>query len=111
MHAFVGRWLASEPDDDWSNMRARVDRIVEHLRDYYLDFDDCVLWSAHQYLSAPAFLSWYWAPVARHAVRAPSCESLYFASTTIESDAGPIDIGAHAGLEAALAILDRPAIG
>jgi phytoene dehydrogenase-like protein len=110
LHAFVGRWLAGAPADDWPRMRAKVDRIVEHLRDYYLDFDECVLWSAYQYLSAPAFLSWYWAPVLRHDVRASSCESLYFDSTTIESDAGPIDIAAHAGLEAALAILGRPGV-
>ena len=107
LHAFVGRWLAGDPDDDWTGMRAKVDRIALHLRDYYLDFDECVLWSAHQYLSSPAFLSWYWAPVQRHGVRATGCESLYLASTTIESDAGPIDIAAHAGLEAAFAIL-RP---
>lgn len=111
LHAFVGRWLAGDPEDDWPTMRARVDLIVEHLRAYYLDFDDCVLWSAYQYLSAPAFLSWYWAPVPRHGVRAPGLESLFLAGTTIESDAGPIDIAAHAGLEAALAILGRPPVG
>jgi glycine/D-amino acid oxidase-like deaminating enzyme len=111
LHAMVGRWVAGAPEDDWPGMRARVDLIVEHLRDFYLDFDECLIWSAHQYLSSPAFMSWYWAPVRRHEVRAPDSEALYFANTTIESDAGPIDIAAHAGLEAARAILETSGIG
>ena len=37
----------------------------------------------------------------------PGCPGLYLASTTFESEAGPVDISAHAGLEAARAILEQ----
>ncbi len=105
LHAFVGRWLAGSPDDTWPGIRKRIDRVIAHLRDYYADLDDCVEWSAIQHLAAPAFLSWYWAPLERHGVEIPGCSSVYIAATTIESDAGPIDIAAHAGLEAAARVL------
>jgi hypothetical protein len=51
-------------------------------------------------------MGWFWAPVARHGVRVPGCDALYLASTTIESDAGPVDIAAEAGLAAARAVLE-----
>jgi len=53
----------------------------------------------------PAIMGWFWAPVRRHGVEVPGCPCLYLANTTIESDAGPVDISARAGLDAARAIL------
>jgi phytoene dehydrogenase-like protein len=105
IHAFVGRWLSENPDDSWAGIRKKVDRVVAHLHEYYADLEECIEWSAIQHLAAPAFLSWYWAPLRRHGLAIPGCESVYIASTTIESDAGPIDIAAHAGLEAARLVL------
>jgi hypothetical protein len=105
LHAFVGRWSAGSPPDDWAGIRKRVDRVVAYLHEYYADLPDCIEWSAIQHLAAPAFLTWYWAPVKRHGLEIPGCESVYIASTTIESEAGPIDIAAHAGLMAAERVL------
>jgi hypothetical protein len=79
--------------------------VVAYLHEYYADLPDCIEWSAIQHLAAPAFLTWYWAPVKRHGLEIPGCESVYIASTTIESEAGPIDIAAHAGLMAAERVL------
>lgn len=104
LHAFVGRWLARDERVPWETTRATIDRVVAHLREFYADLDACIDWSAHQYIARPACLAWYWAPRVRHGVRAPGCDGLYLASTTFESDAGPVDIAAHAGLEAARAI-------
>ncbi len=90
---------------DWASSRALIDRVRTYLGRYYLDLDDCVEWSAYQHIERPALLSWFWTPQTRHGVRLPGCDALYLASTTMESDAGPVDIAAHAGLEAARAVL------
>ena len=45
-------------------------------------------------------------PRAPTPVAMPGCEGLYLANTTIESDSGPVEICAHAGLLASHAILD-----
>jgi hypothetical protein len=79
--------------------------VLAYLRSFYLDLDACVEWSATQWIERPACLAWYWAPLLRHGVHVPGCPGLYLASTTFESEAGPVDISAHAGLEAARAIL------
>ena len=52
-------------------------------------------------------MAWFWAPVHRHGVRVPGSEGLLLANTTIESDAGPVDICAYAALEAATSFLPR----
>ena len=79
--------------------------MIAHLHEYYVDLEDCIEWSAVQHLASPAFLSWYWSPIVRHGVEIPGCSSVYIAASTIESEAGPIDIAAHAGLEAARRII------
>jgi hypothetical protein len=106
LHAFVARWLRRDERPGWGETRGAVDRIVAHLRDFYADFEECVEWSAHQLIERPACLAWYWAPVERHGVEVPGCQGLSLASTTFESEAGPVDISAHAGLAAARALLD-----
>ena len=105
LHAFIARWLTTEQRPGWAETRAAIDRVVAYLREFYLDFDECVEWSAPQWIERPACLAWFWAPVVRHGAEVPGCPGLWLASTTIESEAGPVDIGAHAGLEAARAIL------
>ena len=80
--------------------------MIAHLRRFYVDLDECVEWSGIQRIERPACLAWYWAPIVRHGVGFPGCERLWLASTTFESEAGPVDIAAHAGLEAAHAILE-----
>jgi len=83
-----------------------MQRVVQHLHEYYVDLDRCIEWSAYGYVARPACLAWYWAPISRHGTRVAGCERLYLANTTVESDAGPVDISAHAGLLAAEAILE-----
>ena len=100
--------ISRAPCQATSYPRSRCDRssIRASLREIYLDFDDCVLWEAYQWVQRPAAMAWFWAPVRRHPVPVPGCEALYFANTTIESDSGPVEICAHAGLLASHAILD-----
>ena len=105
LHAIVARWLRKDERVPWHESRATIEGVRDYLRRYYLDLDECVEWSAYQYVERPAIFAWYWAPLLRHGVQVPGCEGVYLASTTIESDAGPVDIAAHAGLEAARAIL------
>ena len=104
LHAFIGSWLARDERIPWARSRARLETLLAYLRSFYLDLDACLEWSAVQWVERPALLAWQWSGVPRHGVRAPGCEGVYLAGTTFESEAGPIDIAAHAGLEAARAV-------
>jgi phytoene dehydrogenase-like protein len=106
LHCLITRWLRRGERILWRESRATIDAARAYLRTFYADFDSCVEWEAVQYVARPAIMGWFWAPVRRHGVRVPGCEGLYLANTTIESDAGPVDISAHAGLEAARAVLE-----
>lgn len=105
LHAFVARWLRKDERPEWSAARDAIGRVIEHLHEFYLDLDDCIDWSAHQFIERPACLAWFWAPIVRHDVDVAGWPGLFIAGTTIESEAGPVDISAHAGLAAAGAIL------
>ncbi len=105
LHAFIGRWLKREQSPPWAESREAITHMIDYLKHFYLDLEECIEWSAIQWIQRPACLAWYWATIVRHGIRAPGCDGLYLGSTTLESDAGPVDIAAHAGLEAAHAIL------
>ena len=105
LHCLITRWLRRDEHVSWESLRGTIEAARAYLATFYADFDECVEWEAIQYVDRPAVMGWFWAPVRRHAVRAPGCEGLFLANTTIESDAGPVDISAHAGLQAARAIL------
>ena len=106
LNAMSLRWLRREERPRWSETKRTLDAMRASLREIYLDFDDCLNWEAYQWVQRPAAMAWFWAPVRRHPVAVPGCESLYLANTTIESDSGPVEICAHAGLLASHAILD-----
>jgi phytoene dehydrogenase-like protein len=91
----------------WTAARAHLDMAVDYLRRYYADLDDCIEWSAHQYVSAPQSMSWSWAPVKRHDLEVPGIDGLLLAGASLEAPAGIVDIGAYAGRAAAHAILGR----
>ena len=104
LHVFIARWLRRDQRSSWVRASETLDAAVTYLHDYYADLEECILWSARQLIERPALHSWFWAPVRRHGIRMPGCDGLYLASSSFESDAGPVDIAAHAGLEAAAAI-------
>jgi hypothetical protein len=81
--------------------------VRDYLRRFYADLDDCLEWEELQWVERPSCMAWYWAPMRRHDLRVPGCEQLYLASATIESDAGPVDVAADAGLRAARAVLGQ----
>jgi phytoene dehydrogenase-like protein len=97
------RWLrgGSTAGQPWTEARARIDAAIDYLRTFYADLDECLEWSAYQYVSAPQSTSWMWAPLRRHALTVPGIRGLFLAGSTLEAPAGIIDIGAYAGLEAA----------
>ncbi len=105
LHAYVVRWLRKQERPSWEVSRQRIERVRDYLRRFYVDFDDCCEWSELQWVQRPSCMAWYWAPLRRHGLRVPGCDGLFLASSTNESDAGPVDVAAHAGLEAARAIL------
>ena len=107
LHCLITRWLRRDERIDWAETKATADAARAYLSSFYADFDDCVEWEARQWVQRPAVMGWFWAPVRRHGVEVPGCPGLYLANTTIESDAGPVDISARAGLDAARAILAR----
>lgn len=110
LHAFVARWLGREERPSWASARERLDRLLAHLRDFYLDLDECTEWSRVQAVPRPACLAWFWSPIERHGVRVPGAPGVYLASSTFESDAGPVDICAHAALVCARAIAEDAAL-
>lgn len=105
LHCLITRWLRRDERIDWAQTRATADAARAYLSTFYADLDECVEWEARQWVQRPAVMGWFWAPVRRHGVEVPGCPDLYLANTTIESDAGPVDISARAGLDAARAIL------
>ena len=107
LHAFIMRWVRRGENRPWPELEATLERARAYVRTFYADLDECIEWQADQYVRRPAMTGWYWAPVKRHPVAVPGCENLYFAGATAESDAGPSEIAAHAGLRAARAILER----
>jgi len=101
---FDGGTTAGPP---WTAARAHLDMTIAYLHRYYGDFEDCIEWSAYQYVAAPQSMSWSWAPVKRHGLTVPGMEGLLLASATLEAPAGIVDIGAYAGRAAAHAALAR----
>jgi phytoene dehydrogenase-like protein len=105
LHCLITRWLRRGERIGWDETRATADAAREYLSTFYADLDDCIEWEARQWVQRPAVMGWFWAPVRRHGIRVPGCPGLYLANTTIESDAGPVDICAQAGMDAARAIV------
>ena len=77
----------------WRDARVAIDRILEYMRWYYSDLDDCVEWSRYQYLSGPEMRACYLTPVPRHPVKVATVEGLYMAGSTSEG------LGAYQDLE------------
>ncbi|MCH2171392.1 FAD-dependent monooxygenase [Myxococcota bacterium] len=107
LQCMIVRWLRRDERPGWRETREVLDAARATLEVLYSDFDDCVEWQAYQWVKRPAAMAWFWAPVRRHGLCPPGCEDLYLATSTFESEAGPVDVCAHAGVEAARAILDR----
>jgi phytoene dehydrogenase-like protein len=99
---FDGGTTAGPP---WTAGRAHLDMAIAYLRSYYADLDDCIEWSAYQYVAAPQSMSWSWAPVKRHGLTVPGIDGLLLAAATLEAPAGIVDISAYAGRAAAHAAL------
>ena len=85
----------------WTAARAHLDMAIAYLRQYYADLDDCIEWSAYQYVAAPQSMSWSWAPVRRHELTVPNMSGLLLAAATLEAPASIVDIVAYAGRAAA----------
>jgi len=47
---FRGHSTAGQP---WSAARAELDEAIAYLQRFYADLDDCLEWSAYQYVTAP----------------------------------------------------------
>jgi phytoene dehydrogenase-like protein len=77
----------------WRDARVAIDRILEYVRWYYRDLDDCVEWSRYQYLAGPEMRACYLKPVPRHPVKVTTVEGLYMAGSTSEG------LGAYQDLE------------
>jgi phytoene dehydrogenase-like protein len=99
----MARWLrgGSTAGQPWSEARAEIDEAVAYLRRFYADLDECLEWSAYQYVAAPQSTSWAWAPVARHGLEVDGIRGLLLAGSTIEAPAAVVDLGAWAGRAAA----------
>ena len=84
----------------WRDARAAVDRILEYVRWYYTDLDQCVEWSRYQYLSGPEMRACYLKPVQRHPVKVATVEGLYMAGSTSEGLSAYQDLECEAAMKA-----------
>jgi phytoene dehydrogenase-like protein len=85
----------------WRDAKAAVDRILEYIRWYYRDLDDCVEWSRYQYLSGPEMRACYLKPVLRHPVKVATIEGLYMAGCTSEGLSAYQDLECETAIAAA----------
>jgi hypothetical protein len=99
----MARWFrgGSTAGQPWTAARAELDEAIAYLHRFYGDLNECLEWSAYQYVAAPQSTSWAWAPVARHGLEVPGIQGLLLAGSTVEAPAAVVDIGAWAGREAA----------
>src|SRR6266852_4421014 len=104
----MARWFrgGSTAGQPWTAARAQLDQAIGYLRRFFADLDDCVEWSAYQYVAAPQSMSWAWAPVRRHGLTAPTIRGLLIAGSTLEAPAAIVDLAAFAGREAAREALE-----
>jgi phytoene dehydrogenase-like protein len=95
MEVVISHWGEGEGKRwrHWRDARTAIDRILDYVRWYYVDLDDCVEWSRYQYLSGPEMRACYLKPVARHPVKVTTIEGLYMAGPTSEG------LGAYQDLE------------
>jgi len=49
----------------WRDAKRAIDRILDYVRWYYVDLDDCVEWSRYQYLAGPEMRACYLKAVPR----------------------------------------------
>ncbi len=84
----------------WRDAKRAVDRILEYVRWYYTDLDECVEWSRYQYLSGPEMRACYLKPVPRHPVKVSTVEGLYLAGPTSEGLGGYQDLECEAAMTA-----------
>jgi len=89
----------------WRDAKATIDRMLEYIRWYYLDLDDCVEWSRYQYLPGPEMRACFLKPVARHPVKITTIEGLYMAGSTSEG------LGAYQDLECEAAMTAVDLVG
>ena len=84
----------------WRDARVAIDRILEYMRWYYSDLDECVEWSRYQYLSGPEMRACYLKPVPRHPVKVATVDGLYMAGATSEGLGAYQDLECEAALRA-----------
>jgi phytoene dehydrogenase-like protein len=77
----------------WRDAKAAIGRMLDYIRWYYRDVDDCVEWSRYQYLPGPEMRACFLKPIARHPVKVATIEGLYMAGSTSEG------LGAYQDLE------------
>jgi phytoene dehydrogenase-like protein len=81
----MARWFrgGSTAGQPWTTARAEIDEALAYLRRFYADLEECLVWSAYQYVAAPQSTSWAWAPVARHGLEVDGLRGLLLAGSTI----------------------------
>jgi len=84
----------------WSDAKRAVDRILDYVRWYYVDVDDCVEWSRYQYLAGPEMRACYLKTVPRLPVKVSTVEGLYLAGSTSEGGGAYQDLDCEAAMVA-----------
>jgi phytoene dehydrogenase-like protein len=101
----MNRWQqeGSRTEQTWQEARGELEESLAYLRRFYSDLDECIEWSRFMYCAAPQVMTWWYAPIRRHAIDAPGAQGLLLASQTLEGPEaiGNVDFGAYAGRMAA----------
>jgi phytoene dehydrogenase-like protein len=74
--------------DHWVDAKAAIDQTIDYLHHFYLDLEDCAVWSEYQYAPAPQANTWFLKPVLRHPVKVYTVDGLYCVASSAESFGG-----------------------
>ncbi|API59937.1 hypothetical protein BSL82_11965 [Tardibacter chloracetimidivorans] len=80
-----------KPRRNFPGIKEAVEASLRYLRNYYLDFDECMEWSRYLWVQAPQDIGWHFAPGVRHGVRIPSISGLYSSAASNEGFGGWVD--------------------
>ena len=50
----IGRWLKREQSPPWAESREAITHMIDYLKHFYLDLEECIEWSAIQWIERPA---------------------------------------------------------
>jgi phytoene dehydrogenase-like protein len=90
-----------EPFKSFEEAKEKLDIVLTYIREFYLDLDQIIEWSAYFLNKAPTINNWMWTGLKRVPLKAPTIKGLYFVGTSVEALGAIQDIDANAAMQVA----------